>query len=85
MGECNYPLLKVSWSDSIQDNSGWVRCEEYDFSSHEESSRMESTGKCIKITDKTMFLAQSYGNGQINSIISIPVGCILSIIVLRRE
>lgn len=79
------PLVKVVWLDSIQDISGWVDEESYDFVSHEDNMRMETVGWCIKSTDKTLFLAQSTGNGNISSVVSIPSGCILSILVLRRD
>ena len=79
------PLVKVVWSDSIQDISGWVDEESYDFCLHEESMRMETTGYCIKSTDNAIFVAQSIGNDKIASVISIPSGCIKSITVLRRD
>lgn len=78
-------LVKVVWLDSIQDISGWVDEESYNFDSHEENMRMETVGWCVKTTDRALFLAQSTGNGNISSIVSIPSGCILSILVLRRD
>lgn len=79
------PLIKVIWSDSVQDISGWIEEESYDFDLHEESMRMETTGYCIKSTDNAIFVAQSIGNDKVASVISIPSGCIKSITVLRRD
>ena len=79
------PLVKVVWLDSIQDISGWVDEESYDFVSHEDNMRMETTGYCIKSTDNAIFVAQSIGNDKVASVISIPSGCIKSITVLRRD
>ena len=79
------PLVKVVWLDSIQDISGWVDEESYDFGLHEESMRMETIGYCIKSTDNAIFVAQSIGNDKVASVISIPSGCIKSITVLRRD
>lgn len=79
------PLVKVVWLDSIQDISGWVDEESYDFVSHEDNMRMETIGYCIKSTDNAIFVAQSIGNDKVASVISIPSGCIKSITVLRRD
>lgn len=75
--------ITVRWLDSIQDTSGWVNLDDYDFKSHEDSMIMETTGYCLKATDRALFLAQSIGNDKISSVVCIPSGCILSIIVNR--
>ena len=78
------PLVKVVWHDSILDTSGWIDLDSYDFQSHTNSMRMETVGYCIKSTDEAVFLAQSIGNNQVVSVISIPSGCILSIIKIKE-
>lgn len=77
------PYVKVVWLDSILDTSGWVCLDSYDFEIHQDSMRMETVGYCIKSTDKALFIAQSIGNNQISSVVSIPSGCILSIIKIK--
>ena len=76
--ENTYKFISVRWTDSIKDNSGWV--EDYDFDAHEAMTTIESSGYCIKVTDKNIFLAQSIGNGMVSGVVSIPSGSILSII-----
>jgi hypothetical protein len=76
--------VKVHWLDSIQDTSGWVDINEYDFDLHEKSMSMETIGYCIKSTDNSIFIAQSVGNDKVASVVSIPSGCIRSIIKIKE-
>ena len=76
--------VKVHWLDSIQDISGWVDINDYDFDFHEKSMSMETIGYCIKSTDNAIFIAQSIGNNQVASVVSIPSGCIRSIIKIKE-
>ena len=78
------PKVKVHWVDSIQDISGWVDLSEYDFEAHEKSMSMETIGYCIKSTDNAIFIAQSVGNDKVASVVSIPSGCIRSIIKIKE-
>ena len=76
--------VKVHWLDSVQDISGWVDVNEYDFDFHEKSMSMETIGYCIKSTDNAIFIAQSVGNDKVASVVSIPSGCIRSIIKIKE-
>jgi len=76
--------VKVHWLDSVQDISGWVDINEYDFDLHEKSMSMETIGYCIKSTDNAIFIAQSVGNDKVASVVSIPSGCIRSIIKIKE-
>ena len=76
--------VKVHWLDSVQDISGWVDVNEYDFDFHEKSMSMETIGYCINSTDNAIFIAQSVGNDKVASVVSIPSGCIRSIIKIKE-
>ena len=71
--------VKVHWMDTIQDASGWVDLDEYDYTAHEEAMLMETVGFLMNVTDKSIFVAQSVGNNQVTGVTCIPFGCILSI------
>ena len=75
--------MKVVWHDSILDTSGWIDLESYNFQTHIDSMRMETVGYLIKMEDEAIFVAQTAANNQVASVISIPSGCILSILKLK--
>lgn len=78
-----FQRVQVKWYDSTMDTSGWVDIDDYDFDAHEKTMVMKTVGYCIKATDKALFLAQSIGNDKAASVISIPSGCIKSIIKIK--
>ena len=79
-----FQKVQVKWHDSTIDSSGWVDIDDYDFDFHEKSMSMETIGYCIKSTDNAIFIAQSVGNDKVASVVSIPSGCIRSIIKIKE-
>jgi hypothetical protein len=79
--------IEVNWIDSFRQNGPWIGIEEFDYNQGDhDSKQIYSIGYFINSTKDNIYLAQqcdSYKEGNVSNIVSIPHGCVLKIRKLK--